>query len=75
MDPDVIFSVSLLGADAKVLIEMQEEDLRHRNSPGQATQMGRKPIQPVPNVPAAVCTCALFNIAFENMKFEFCYII
>lgn len=47
MDPDVVFSISLLGADGTVLIEMQEEDLRHRNSPGQATQTGRKLIQPV----------------------------
>lgn len=44
VDPDAVLSVSMLDADAKVLIEMQEEDLRHRNSPGQAIQMGRAPI-------------------------------
>lgn len=43
VDPDAVLSVSMLDADAKVLIEMQEEDLRHRNSPGQAIQMGRLP--------------------------------
>jgi len=39
VDPDAVLSVSMLDADAKVLIEMQEEDLRHRNSPGQAIQI------------------------------------
>ncbi len=47
VDPDAVLSVSMLDADAKVLIEMQEEDLRHRNSPGQAIQMSLAPIQPL----------------------------
>lgn len=47
VDPDAVLSVSMLDADAKVLIEMQEEDLRHRNSPGQAIQMSRASIQPL----------------------------
>ncbi len=47
VDPDAVLSVSMLDADAKVLIEMQEEDLRHRNSPGQAIQMSSASIQPL----------------------------
>ncbi len=72
VDPDAVLSVSMLDADAKVLIEMQEEDLRHRNSPGQAIQMSRASIQSLktkaPNsvkltssvtAQLQVCKCAL----------------
>lgn len=46
MDPDDVLFISLFDADAKVLIEMQAEDLRQKSSPGQANQMG--PVQPLP---------------------------
>lgn len=36
LGPDAVLSISLFDADAKVLIEMQAEDMRQKNSPGQA---------------------------------------
>lgn len=45
MDPDAILFISLFDADAKVLIEMQAEDLRQKSSPGQANQMALGPVQ------------------------------
>lgn len=48
LDPDAVLSISLFDADAKVLIEMQAEDLRQKSSPGQANQMGLGSIQLLP---------------------------
>lgn len=48
MDPDAVLFISLFDADAKVLIEMQAEDLRQKSSPGQANQTGLGPVQLLP---------------------------
>lgn len=64
MDPDAVLFISLFDADAKVLIEMQAEDLRQKSSPGQANQMGLGPVQLLPFKTTLFKVKLILNISF-----------